>query len=187
MFRRLLRPLAGQIDVAAQFERAGGGLVARRSGCEIVGGGIQLTAAEPGFAALQVPQHGVRLEADRLVEVRDGAKRIPAGEGELALEHGAAIQALAAGHRVAVEERGDDQRQHGNGEYPLHRGLTVDSTIAPYAGLVGPQHYLVARRGPPPSLRRGAPQPSNADRTRVAIPPPGESWDEWELSRSYGF
>src|SRR4030095_13727783 len=98
---------------------------ARRSSCEIVGGGIQLTAAEAGFAALQVPQHGVRLEADRLVEVRDGSKRIPAGEGELPLEHGAAIQPLATGHRVAVEERRHDQRQHRHGKYPLQHDCTI--------------------------------------------------------------
>ena len=124
-----LRLLSRQFDVAAELQGPGRGRVAGRRGREIVGRRVELAAPEMGFAPLQIAEHRLRLEDNRLVEMRQRPERVPASQRELPLQHCPAIQPLPAGHRVAVQNRDHGQRQRNDDGGALQGRVLTGPTI----------------------------------------------------------
>ena len=120
VLRRALGQMPRQVDVAAQLQRTGGGRVLRGSGGEIVRGGIELAALVARFAALQIPEHGVGLQPNRVAEGREGGERVAPAHGQLAAQDALAVQPLATGHRVAVGQRRQPGKEQQSGERAFH-------------------------------------------------------------------
>ena len=120
MLRRPLGQLPRQVDVAAQLQRARRGRVVRGGGGEVVGGSLQLAALLTCFAALQIPEHGVGLQRDRVAEGREGGEGVAPAHGELTAQDALAVEPFTAGHRVAVGQRRQRGKEQQSGERALH-------------------------------------------------------------------
>ena len=107
--------------IAERLEGASGRRIESGRSPEIVGGRLELVAAQIGFAAAQVGERRIRPQGDRAAVGLDGTERLVVAERRRSLVEERAVRPLTRRRLIRPHPgHGGQDEQHGNGERPLH-------------------------------------------------------------------